>query len=187
MPEKTPGKVPVKMPAKMEMFAREYLIDLNATEAARRAGYRGSDAVLSNMGYKLLKRADVQAIVRAGHDERTKKVGVTAERVIAELAAIAFVRPLDCVGANGEIRELSDEAKAAVESVSVVNDKDGRSMTVVKFWNKNKALAELRAHFEAAKVNAPGAIGSNVLATLGALSDEVLQARLKDFEKKNGA
>jgi phage terminase small subunit len=175
------------MPPKREAFAREYLIDLNATEAARRAGYGGSDAVLSNTGYKLLQRADVQAIIRAGNQERAKKVGVTAERVIAELAAIAFVRPMDCVGANGEIRELTDEAKAAIESVSVVTDAEGRSKTFVKFASKNKALAELRAHFEVDQMKENGGvIGSNVLATLGALSDEVLKARLQDFEKKNG-
>ena len=175
------------MSPKREAFAREYLIDLNATEAARRAGYRGSDAVLSNTGYKLLQRAEVQAIIRAGNQERAKKVGVTAERVIAELAAIAFVRPMDCVGANGEIRELTDEAKAAIESVSVVTDAEGRSKTFVKFASKIKALAELRAHFEVDKLKENGGvIGSNVLATLGALSDEVLKARLHDFEKKNG-
>lgn len=143
--------------------------------------------MLSNTGYKLLKKQQVQEIIRAGNQERAKKCAVTAERVIAELAAIAFVRPLDCVGANGEIRDLPDEAKAAIESVTVQTDAEGRSKTFVKFASKNKALAELRAHFEVDKAKENGGvIGSNVLATLGALSDEVLKARLQAFEKMNG-
>lgn len=175
-----------EMPKKMEVFAREYLIDLNATEAARRAGYRGSDQVLSNTGYKLLKKPQVQAMIRAGNQERAKKAGVSAERVIAELAAIAFVRPLDCVGANGEIRDLTDEAKAAIESVTVQTDAEGNVKRCVKFAPKIKALAELRAHFGVDQTKENGGIGSNVLATLGALSDEVLKSRLQAFEKLNG-
>ena len=65
---------------KQEMFVREYLIDLNATQAAIRAGYSVKNA--DKIGSELLGKTGVKAAVQAGMDARAEKAGVSAEYVL---------------------------------------------------------------------------------------------------------
>jgi phage terminase small subunit len=70
------------------LFAKEYLIDLNATKAAIRAGY--SEKTAYSQGQRLLKDVEIQALVQTAMNKRSSKTDITAERVLKELGKIAF-------------------------------------------------------------------------------------------------
>jgi phage terminase small subunit len=74
--------------AKQRRFVTEYLVDLNATQAAIRAGY--SAHVAYHQGYENLKKPHIQAAIAARQQALQQQCAVTQERVIQELAAIAF-------------------------------------------------------------------------------------------------
>lgn len=73
---------------KQEMFVKEYLVDLNATQAAIRAGY--SKKTARKIGQENLTKPDIQAAIQKAMNERSKRVEITADRVLQELAHIAF-------------------------------------------------------------------------------------------------
>ncbi|MDV2934166.1 terminase small subunit, partial [Enterococcus faecalis] len=73
---------------KQEQFAKEYLIDLNATQAAIRAGYYSKTAY--SQGQRLLKNVEIQTRISELMNERSRRTEITADRVIQEIAKIAF-------------------------------------------------------------------------------------------------
>lgn len=79
--------------AKQRVFVSEYLIDLNATQAAIRAGYSEKNA--DKIGSELLGKTRIKEEIEARLQEREKSNKVTAEKVIAELAKIAFANGAD--------------------------------------------------------------------------------------------
>lgn len=65
---------------KQEAFAREYLVDLNATKAAIRAGYSAKSA--EKIGYQLLEKTRVRAKIQEGQTNRSKRTEITADYVL---------------------------------------------------------------------------------------------------------
>lgn len=80
---------------KQARFAAEYIIDLNATRAAVRAGY--SEKTAASQGARLLTNVKVQAVIQAAKEERSKRTEITADRVLQELASIGFANKRDVV------------------------------------------------------------------------------------------
>jgi phage terminase small subunit len=78
----------MKLTEKQKRFVEEYLIDLNATQAAIRAGY--SEKRASEIGYQQLQKTTVQEAIQKAMDERSKRTEITADKVLNELAHIAF-------------------------------------------------------------------------------------------------
>lgn len=78
---------------KQERFVEEYLVDLNATQAAIRAGYSSKTA--EQMGYQLLQKTSVQKALQEAIEERSKRTGITQEKVIEEIGKIAFAEAHD--------------------------------------------------------------------------------------------
>ena len=66
-----------KLTPKQEMFVKEYLVDLNATQAAIRAGY--SQAAAMEQGYQLLKTS-VQTALQVAMNARSQRTEITADR-----------------------------------------------------------------------------------------------------------
>jgi phage terminase small subunit len=168
---------------KQQRFVAEYLIDLNATQAAIRAGYSAKTA--HSQGPRLLENVDVAAAIQVALDERAERTGVTQDRVIAELAAIAFadLRDVATWDADGELAmrtaaELSDEAAAALREIrsttsTVVFRDGGERSTVykgVKQHDKLRALELLGKHLgmfrEKVDVNVTGGFTLTQLARL---------------------
>jgi phage terminase small subunit len=79
---------PVKLTPKQEKFCTEYLVDLNATQAATRAGYSAKTA--GAIGFELLKKPQIQSQIEINRVEVAKTTGITPERVLQELGKIAF-------------------------------------------------------------------------------------------------
>lgn len=68
---------------KQRRFVEEYLVDLNATQAATRAGYSAKTA--KQQGQRLLTNADIQAAVSAGQNKRSQRTALTQDIVLAGL------------------------------------------------------------------------------------------------------
>lgn len=137
-----------KLTEKQKRFVEEYLIDLNATQACIRAGYKVDNA-RQQATENLSKPYIAEAIERA-MAERSKRTGINQDRVIQELARIAFVKITDVVDADGEIRrDASDDDLACIESVKVKdsdNQFGGSREREVKLAPKMKALELLGKH-----------------------------------------
>lgn len=71
-----------------KLFVQEYLVDLNATQAAVRAGY--SPKTANEMAAKLMKNEKIQAAIQQAMSAREKRTMITQDRVLAELAKIGF-------------------------------------------------------------------------------------------------
>ena len=109
---------------RQERFCQEYLIDLNATQAYIRAGYSARTA--HNCASRLMAKAGVRARIDELMAVRSRRTGVTQERVVRELARIAFVDPtqaidFECAGLR-EDAEADD--RAALMSVRVKSGDD---------------------------------------------------------------
>lgn len=135
-----------KLNDRQERFVDEYLVDHNATAAAKRAGY--SEKTARSQGQRLLTNVDIQAAIQKRQARLRGKLEITQERVLEELAAIAFANGADfaTVNQNGIVRitptsELPDEKRKAIASI-----KEGQYGTEVKLHDKVKAL-ELLAKY----------------------------------------
>lgn len=82
-----------ELTAKQRMFCAEYLVDLNAAQAAIRAGY--SEATAKEMGYENLTKPHIHDCIQKLMDERRKRVRVSADDVLMELKRMAFYDPAD--------------------------------------------------------------------------------------------
>ena len=96
-----------KLSEKQQRFVDEYLIDLNATQAAIRAGYSVKTA--NEQGSQLLAKLSIQQVISEKMAERSKRTGVNQDRIVLELAKIAFVKMIDVVNSDGKIREDASE------------------------------------------------------------------------------
>jgi phage terminase small subunit len=108
-----------KLTPKQDMFVQEYLIDLNATQAAIRAGY--SPATANEQGSRLLANASVAAAVERAKAERSARIGLTADRILEELSVIAFAH-------MGQFAEWGPSGVRFKPSADV----DGRAVAEVK-------------------------------------------------------
>ncbi|CAB4131924.1 XtmA Phage terminase, small subunit [uncultured Caudovirales phage] len=84
---------------KQDMFVREYLIDLNATQAAIRAGYSAKTAY--SIGEENLKKPEIAKAIQLGMDKRAEKAIITADEVLANIKRLA-----------GKAEEMDDTGNA---------------------------------------------------------------------------
>ncbi len=78
---------------KQKPFVEEYLVDLNAAAAYRRAGYKVSKEAIAKLeGHRLLTKPLIIAAVSAAQGKRSQRTQITADQVLAELARIGFSR-----------------------------------------------------------------------------------------------
>lgn len=137
-----------KLTEKQKRFVEEYLIDLNATQAAVRAGYSVKTA--REIGCENLTKPNIQNAIAKTMAERNKRVGINQDRVVMELAKIAFVKMTDVVDSDGAIREdATDDDLACIESIKVKRsdtDTGSSEEREVKVASKLKALELLGKH-----------------------------------------
>lgn len=137
------------MTKKQKRFIEEYLVDLNATQAAIRAGYSPDTA--GSIGSENLKKPEIRARIEKAIAERSKRTGINQDRIVMELAKIALLNPKGLVNFDeATIKEdAADEDVAAVASVRVKRfpTKDGEGVErEVKMYDKTKALELLGRH-----------------------------------------
>ncbi len=140
------------MTKKQKRFIEEYLIDLNATQAAIRAGYSPDTA--EQIGYQLLQKTSVSVEVSKAMAERSKRTGISQDRILLELAKMAFVEMTDVVDPEtGKIKEnASDDDLSCIHSVKVKPGNYGVEREV-KLCDKKAALELLGRHLGMFKDN----------------------------------
>lgn len=134
------------MTKKQKLFCEEYLIDLNATQAAIRAGY--SPETAGAIGAENLKKPQIQKAIARAMADRSRRTGVNADRVVMELAKIAFVNAADVIDAEDATlkADAADEDLAAVQSVKVKTFGEDGVEREIKLADKIKALELLGRH-----------------------------------------
>lgn len=134
---------------KQQRFVDEYLIDLNATQAAIRAGY--SVRTANEQGARLLANVSIQNNISKRMAERSRRTGVNQDHVVIELAKIAFINAADVIDPDdATIKEgATTDDTAAIQSVKVkvIPTKEGEGVErEIRLNDKLKALELLGRH-----------------------------------------
>lgn len=142
---------------KQERFADEYQVDLNATQAAIRAGY--SKKTAGQIGERLLKNVEIKQKIERALKERKKRSKTSADRVIREIALLAYSdigNIIDFTGDSIKLKNGRDITPAARRTISSVKVKrhfegrgdDAREVEIIEFklWDKTSALEKLARH-----------------------------------------
>ena len=138
-----------KLTAKQQRFVDEYLIDLNATQAAIRSGYSVKTA--NEQGARLLANVSVQEAIAKEMAERSKRTGINQDRVVLELAKMAFVNIDDVVDIKtGAVKEnASKDDLACIQSIKYKKSEGINGTSVereVKIADKKSTLELLGKH-----------------------------------------
>lgn len=182
--------------AKQQRFVDEYLIDLNATQAAIRAGY--SKKTASSQGERLLRNVEVRKYLASQREELQGRVKITQDMVLRELAKIGFsdIRKVvrwgetmvrmgdgeeacaeDMVPYHGlaliDSTEIDDDTAGAIAEVS-----QGKEGLKVKLHDKKGALVDIGRHLGMFGHSGP----SELDAELKRLEIEKRKAELKALQ-----
>ena len=137
-----------KLNPKQQRFVEEYLIDLNATQAAIRAGY--SPKTATAIASENLSKPSISAAIACAMAERSKRTGITQDRILEELAKVAFINLTDIVDDTGKINAgATDEDRACIESIKYKRtdtDTGYSEEREVKASSKLKAIELLMRH-----------------------------------------
>ena len=178
-----------RLTPKQKRFCEEYLVDLNGTQAAIRAGYSKNSA--NEIASQNLAKLNIQIYVRELSEKRSKRTEITADNVLREIALLGFSDIRQIFTGSGALRgvaELSDEIAAAVQSVEVVTsyngeeDDDGNKIPEhthkIKLADKKGSLELLGRHLKlfTDKVEHSGSVD------LSGHSDSELQAIIERGE-----
>jgi phage terminase small subunit len=168
-----------------QRFCEEYVIDLHGKRAAIRAGYSPKSAKF--IASELLARPHVAAYLAQLVAERSARTRITADRVLAELAAIAFsdLRDYSCNDA-GQMRLTAGAPSSAARAVKAIKrekhyGKEGKFEATVEFklWPKDAALRHLMPHVglvtEKSQTEVTGRGGAPIRFTLS-LGDRSIEA-----------
>ena len=145
-----------KLTDKQKLFVQEYLVDLNATRAAARAGYSAKTS--EQLGHQLLKKAWVRDAIQVAMDQRSAKIEITSDAVLQELAKLAFVDIRELFDDHGRLlppHQLPDNIAPAISSVEVTTSRipDGEAADVehtskIRLWDKKGSLELLGKHLK---------------------------------------
>ncbi|MBP3958357.1 terminase small subunit [Gemmata sp. G18] len=134
---------------KQQRFVEEYLIDLNATQAAIRAGY--SEDTAGSMGHENLKKPEIQAALKEAMDARSQRTQITADMVMAELGRLGFSNIRHYMSWNDSAvqlvpsEELNDDATRCIAEVSQTVTAEGGTVKL-KLHDKVSALEKIARH-----------------------------------------
>jgi len=133
---------------KQKRFCAEYLKDLNATQAAIRAGYSKKTAKLT--GHRMITNDNLQVEIQKLMKKRAERTKITQDRVLKELAYLGFSNIQDYVDASAkgfitfkDIEKIPEEKARAIEAIKT-NYKEGR--IEFKLHSKTKTLEMIGRH-----------------------------------------
>jgi len=138
---------------KQRLFCQEYLVDLNATKSAIRAGYSAKTA--HSIGFENLTKPEIQDYIQELMQKRSEKTRITAERVLEELAKIGFSNMQDFTdNSNGvvNINNLDPSKGACISSIETISRTIGEgegeiTITKLKLHDKLSALEKIAKKF----------------------------------------
>jgi phage terminase small subunit len=139
---------------RQEKFVYEYLLCLNARQAAVAAGYSGKRVGV--LASRMIRSPAIAKAIAAGKARQLKRTDLSAERVLEELRRLAFMDPrrvFDAVGNLLPVKDWPTELSSSLASFEVIKKNavagDGHIDVIhkVKFWDKPKSLEMLAKHF----------------------------------------
>jgi phage terminase small subunit len=159
--------------SRVRRFVSEYLVDLNATQAAIRAGYSSRSA--TTIGPRLLEKDGVRKLLSKHFDRIIQGKIIQTEAVLHELACIAYFDPIHLFrdGKPLQPEEIQPDARRALQSIKVRQSKrklangeyEDVETTEYKFWNKNQALDTLAKYVGVLK-SAADSVGEDEIQKL---------------------
>ena len=142
---------------KQEIFALEYVKNGGNASEALRAAYdtqKMKPETIWRNAHELLKNTNVATRVNVLRTELNRKLEISAENALREIARIAFSDARKLFDENGNLKtiaDLDDDTAAAIAAVDVMTKTDGESIACcvvkIRFWDKNAALEKLAKHF----------------------------------------
>ena len=133
---------------KQQRFVEEYLVDLNGTQAAIRAGY--STQTAPQIASENLTKPNIAGAIDTAMAERSRRTGINGDRVLRELAKIGFVNATDVIAPDGSVMDIvARDDTAAIQSVKVktIPTEEGEIVErEVKLNDKLKALELMGRH-----------------------------------------
>lgn len=133
------------MTKKQKRFVEEYLIDLNATQAAIRAGYSPQTAY--SIGEENLRKPEIKSEIDKAMAERSKRTGINQDRVLLELAKIGFAKITDVIDpCTAKVKpDASEDDLACIQSIKIKPNEYGAEREV-KLYDKRAALVDIGKH-----------------------------------------
>lgn len=128
---------------KQKQFVAEYLVDLNATAAAKRAGYKDP-----NIGRQLITKNNVSDAIQIAIADRQERTKITQDMVLRETAKLAFFDIRKMFDKNGkplDISELDADTAAALVGLDVQDIKDADSGDFLGYVKKYKMADKIKA------------------------------------------
>ena len=147
MPEKKKTAKQQKLTDRQERFCLEYVVDLNATKAAIRAGYAEKNAYAT--GAENLRKPEIKKKIAQLQSEIAKRTEIIVDMVVRELAAIGFADVRECFDASGNLinpSKLPDSIAKVVAGIDMIEVKKDVRVKKIKLWNKVQALESLAKH-----------------------------------------
>lgn len=147
-------KGPRGLTPRQERFVQEYLKDLNATQACIRAGYSAKTA--GQIGPKLVGKSWISAAIEKAKKSRSKRLDITLDRVLLELARIAYadtgkaVRVQNGMVIAEDTDTLDEDTRAAIAEYSPTNNGPK-----VRLHDKVAALKVLKEHLSQERATDP--------------------------------
>jgi phage terminase small subunit len=153
-----PGKNSKGLTPKQKRFVTEYLVDLNASKAAIRAGY--SPKTAGQQAFALLKKLEICAEVERQRLVHAGNAGLTVERLMQEAMRLAFFDIRKLVDKDGKpvpINLLDADTAAAIQGLDVASvgnaDMGVGQVLKYKIADKNSAIERLFKHMGLFKVD----------------------------------
>lgn len=152
---KTPGRKPRQITPRQARFVQEYLLDVNGTQAAIRAGYSAKSA--DRIAIELLRNPEVAREISERQARREQRTEIKADTVLAELLRLARVDLAQAFNENGDLKpihEIPEDVRRAIAGVEIEALFEGRGrdreqvgfVKKVRFWDKNRSLELLGKH-----------------------------------------
>ena len=130
---------------KQKAFVNEYLIDLNATQAAIRAGYSAKNA--GKIGSQLLEKTRISAEINKAMAKRERRTEITQDRVLKELATIGFFQITDFMKVDKGQLVIKDTSDVDLENIPAISGIKATQFGLdVRFHDKVKALELIGEH-----------------------------------------
>ena len=146
-----------KLTVKQIRFCQEYIVDLNGTQAAIRAGYSENSA--QQISSELLLKPVIQAYIQELLDDRATRTQATADKVISEIFHLVSFDPAEIYDEEGRFKSIHSIPKNIRKAIASIETEEEFKRPLdgsfkvkcgyirkIKFWDKNKAIELLGKH-----------------------------------------